>query len=296
MDDIARYRLLNACGVCGRQYDVSHLDGGRVVRCECGVRFAVRVQKPHDPRALKCSSCGGLLKDEARKCEYCAAEITLEEQRLSAVCPKCFARTASDARFCMECGIAIAPQAIFALADGTACPRCKGALRSREVAATLVTECSACGGMWLTPEGFLHACEHADQARAAESAAQSSARQPIEAQRVYYIPCLACGQLMTRKNYASTSGVIIDLCKDHGVWLDHRELERIVAFVRGGGLARAREREIERIEAEQRRLRAAKAEVSVVGEHRLNGDWLGLSPARRTGVDVLVDFLFGAGL
>ena len=101
---------------------------------------------------------------------------------------------------------------------------------------------------------------------------------------------------MTRKNYASTSGVIIDLCKDHGVWLDHRELERIVAFVRGGGLARAREREIERLKDEQRRLRAAKAEVSVVGEHRLNGDWLGLSPARRTGVDVLVDFLFGAGL
>ena len=42
--------------------------------------------------------------------------------------------------------------------------------RSREVAATLVTECGSCGGMWLTPEGFLHACEHADQARAAEFA------------------------------------------------------------------------------------------------------------------------------
>ena len=45
---------------------------------------------------------------------------------------------------------------------------------------------------------------------------------------------------MHRRNFASISGVMIDVCRKHGVWLDHSELERILAFVREGGLDRAR--------------------------------------------------------
>lgn len=250
-------RFLNACERCGRQYDVTHLAEGRRVPCECGARLTVRKLEPHSPRALRCSNCGGSLRDGASKCEYCAAEITLEELRLDAVCPSCFARRASSARFCMECGVEIAPQALFALVEGAGCPRCKGRLRSRSLGNTSITECSSCAGIWLDQDALLRLCERAE----AESvAAGALSRGPLPAaasgSRQGYIPCLACGELMARKNYASTSGVIVDSCRKHGVWLDAHELERILGFVRGGGLERARERQIEKLREEQRRLRA----------------------------------------
>ena len=56
----------------------------------------------------------------------------------------------------------------------------------------------------------------------------------------YYIPCLRCDELMVRRNFQGRSGIVIDLCRHHGVWLDHSELERIVAWIRENGPVRAR--------------------------------------------------------
>ena len=41
------------------------------------------------------------------------------------------------------------------------------------------------------------------------------------------MPCPECGQLMNRKNFANTSGVIVDVCRAHGIWFDDREVERV---------------------------------------------------------------------
>ena len=45
--------------------------------------------------------------------------------------------------------------------------------------------------------------------------------------------------MMNRRNYAHKSGVIIDVCREHGVWFDPDELQRILAWIRAGGRARA---------------------------------------------------------
>jgi Zn-finger nucleic acid-binding protein len=263
----ATARVLNACDKCGRQYDVSHLDAGRKVRCECGASFTVRVQEPHNPRVLKCANCGGVLRDAARKCDYCSAEITLEERRLTAMCPKCFARMAGDAHFCMDCGVAVQTTALYAVAEGTQCPRCKAPLASRVLGDVSLVECSHCGGFWMAHEAFVRACEEHDSATLVERALgeRPAAQQVLDLETVHYLKCIACGELMWRKNYGTASGVIIDVCKQHGVWLDARELERILAFVRGGGLARARQLEIERWKEEERRLRDARNAVPISG-------------------------------
>jgi Zn-finger nucleic acid-binding protein len=262
-------RVLNQCGACGRQYDVTHLESGRRVRCACGRTFDTLRRDSHVPRALRCSNCGGNLADGARACGYCAAVVTLEELRLSSVCPACFARMASDAHFCMECGIEIAPQALFAIATGVRCPRCKGELRSREVGGTSITECAQCAGMWLDSAAFERLCERKEVESVAPGTfgpppmlVSDSTRAGAPSQG--YIPCLSCAQLMTRKNFASTSGVIMDVCRAHGVWLDAQELERILAFIRGGGLDRARAKQIEtlrRAEAARRERQAAQSGV-----------------------------------
>ena len=62
---------------------------------------------------------------------------------------------------------------------------------------------------------------------------------------------------MHRKNFGGGSGVIIDWCRGHGYWFDATELEKIMAYVRAGGLDRARERQIEDARREAERARDA---------------------------------------
>lgn len=251
-------RVVEACAACGRQYDVTHVERGRRVRCLCGASLEVRHVEPHAPRALCCSNCGGNLVDGARKCSYCSAEITLREQRLDAVCPGCFARGASDARFCMECGLRIEPQALFALPEGQSCPRCAGDLRQRAVGKLLLVECRSCAGLWLTARQFEFLCRRSEADSVAPGTFASGSGREETYARQKYIPCLACRTLMLRRNYAGSSGIVLDACRQHGVWLDADELERVLTFIRAGGLERAREKQIRRLREQENRVRAAQ--------------------------------------
>ena len=69
------------------------------------------------------------------------------------------------------------------------------------------------------------------------------------------IPCPECGNLMNQKNFAGCSGVVIDVCKAHGIWFERLELMHIIRFIQDGGLAKAREQEIAKLQEEQARLR-----------------------------------------
>jgi Zn-finger nucleic acid-binding protein len=247
-------RLFNACGACRRQYDVTGFAPGTRLACQCGATFDVEHRRAHAPRALKCSNCGGVLAEAARKCEYCAAEITLEERRLDSLCPECSARMASDARFCMECGVRIDVQALAALPAESLCPRCKGSLRTRAVGATSVIECQGCGGLWLGHAAFEGLCQRTDEGKlVARSMPAAQVRRADVTESVAYLPCPTCRQLMNRKNYGGVSGVILDVCREHGVWLDHAELEKVLRFIESGGLDHARRREVERLEEKKRR-------------------------------------------
>src|SRR5204863_2759893 len=73
--------------------------------------------------------------------------------------------------------------------------------------------------------------------------------------KVSYVPCPECGQLMNRINFARCSGVIVDVCKGHGTWFDRDELSRIVEFIRGGGLEVARAKEKHEIEFQRQQLK-----------------------------------------
>ncbi len=75
---------------------------------------------------------------------------------------------------------------------------------------------------------------------------------------------------MHRHNFRDVSGVIIDSCNAHGIWLDPRELERLAAFVRSGGLERAKQHESKRLE---RRLAHQRKKLNNVhGRETLSGD------------------------
>jgi Zn-finger nucleic acid-binding protein len=60
---------------------------------------------------------------------------------------------------------------------------------------------------------------------------------------------------MNRSNFARTSGVIMDICKSHGVWFDADELPAIVEFIQKGGMELTRKKELAEIKDERSRLR-----------------------------------------
>ena len=117
------------------------------------------------------------------------------------------------------------------------------------IGATPMQQCSACGGSWLSTETFTALCtdREAQAAVSASFASGSSAAPaaPVRIGDVRYRRCAACQKLMNRLNFGRVSGVIIDLCKGHGVWFDPGELQRALTFVAGGGLTRMRESEAE---------------------------------------------------
>ena len=58
---------------------------------------------------------------------------------------------------------------------------------------------------------------------------------------------------MNRVNFGAKSGVIVDRCKEHGVWLDGGELRQLFEWMKLGGQLLEQERqEQQRKEVEQR--------------------------------------------
>ena len=59
---------------------------------------------------------------------------------------------------------------------------------------------------------------------------------------------------MNRMNFARCSGVIVDVCRGHGVWFDRDELRGIIEFIRAGGLDLSRQKEKREIAFEREQL------------------------------------------
>lgn len=52
---------------------------------------------------------------------------------------------------------------------------------------------------------------------------------------VRYIKCPVCNKTMNRRVFGKRSGVIVDSCRDHGVWLDGGELGQLMRWTKAGG-------------------------------------------------------------
>jgi Zn-finger nucleic acid-binding protein len=167
----------------------------------------------------------------------------------------------AGSRFCSRCG-AEATRELLDDAKPLSCPRCREQMQALRLGATAVRECSACGGLWLDPESLQKLADAREQH--ADVVSVLATRLPVvpaTTDVVRYVPCPSCGKLMNRVNFAHSSGVIIDVCRTHGLWLDRGELERLLDFIGSGGLAVARRRDEQRLIEEQRRVTALQGTV-----------------------------------
>jgi Zn-finger nucleic acid-binding protein len=259
-------RFLTACKACHRQFDVTGFRQGEKIRCVCG--FVIEVPPPpsREARTLHCSACGGKIRGSSPTCTYCGSEVALADRRMGLACPECFVRLPEGARYCAECGVEIRPEALRTIRASAACPRCKGQLVLRELARGQFTECINCAGIWLDSTVFDRVLEERDAEALGQIvtlARPAVAVGDVEGSPVRYLSCPTCGEIMHRKNFAGCSGVVLDWCKGHGFWFDAEEMEKVLAFIRSGGLDKARRIEIDRSKKEIERLEAKKRSIAM---------------------------------
>ena len=205
---------------------------------------------PEDAHSLHCPNCGAVADPDSGRCPFCRARLA------TVSCPSCFSRIFDGAAFCSFCGARRSRSE--AHADAARCPSCRGVLALVDVGGTPLLECASCDGIWLDADVFEALCAGSESQAAVLH--RLAGRTPAAADaRVTYRPCLRCGTMMNRLNFGRLSGTIVDVCRGHGTFLDAGELHAVLAFIRAGGLDRARDRQIEDLKDEQRRLRDQQA-------------------------------------
>ena len=211
---------------------------------------------------LNCPMCGAAAASDDPTCNYCGARLA------TVACASCFAMMFLGSKHCPRCG---APAGQRADSDLPArkCPRCAMEMHSLMLGSAAIRECERCLGLWVDVPAFEKICADREQQAAVLGAASAAPTKPVQGvDKVRYVPCPECQQLMNRINFARCSGVVVDVCKGHGTWFDREELSRIIEFIRGGGLDAARSREKAALEEERRQLetlRRKEHSASIIG-------------------------------
>jgi Zn-finger nucleic acid-binding protein len=214
---------------------------------------------------LNCPMCGAAAETEAVCCLYCNARLA------TVACPSCFAMMFVGSRHCPRCGTQ-AERAEAKAEDARRCPRCHTHLETVAIGTINLRQCARCGGLWVLAAIFEQICADREQQAAVMQAHPANAtanREAAETDHVRYVPCPECSQLMNRINFARCSGVVIDVCKGHGTWFDREELQRVIEFIRAGGMSVARTREIEQLAEERRRLQQEQFAAATRSHSRL---------------------------
>jgi Zn-finger nucleic acid-binding protein len=229
-----------------------------------------------EARSFRCPQCGAATRSGAARCPYCRARLA------TVSCPACLGLMFAEAEFCGSCG---ARRSRRAEPAGAPCPGCRGSLHGVSVGDVGILECTECDGLWLDAAAFERIC--ADREAQAAVIHGGEGRTPGIEKRVSYRPCVRCGTMMNRVNFARLSGTIVDVCKGHGTFLDAGELQAIVGFIQGGGLARARQRQIEDLKEQERRLKDQEARA-LSGRYSTATGPLFVDTGMRLGFDTLI--------
>lgn len=195
-----------------------------------------------------------------------------------ASCCSCSAPLPSDTSRCRYCGTrndmnfgATNRFAVFREASRRQCPHCQiplQTIRPTQDSAFIIERCEICFGLFFDP-GEVQAFLEASVTKAFEvnfkQIVNINRERASKDHKVRYIKCPQCGKLMNRVNFGYRSGVVMDQCKQHGVWLDNGELVHLMEWKNAGGQLLDEQKKTERLKEEQRKARAAAAKKSGPG-------------------------------
>lgn len=129
------------------------------------------------------------------------------------------------------------------------CPRCDIRLKTLDLKLNgtfLIERCVQCLGLFFDP-GELEALLEGTVSNVflidRKGLDSINLRRQADQYPIAYIKCPVCTQYMYRVNFGTRSGVIIDRCKGHGVWLDGGELRHLMEWMKLGGKLLDQERQ-----------------------------------------------------
>ncbi len=185
-------------------------------------------------------------------------------------CSNCSAPLPSNTAVCRYCGTrndmdftAVGRFAVAQEDSGRICPLCEIPLESIRLTsdgAFVIERCKTCYGLFFDP-GEIQAFLDASVAPAFEINFEEIThinRERADMDRpVRYFKCPVCRNIMNRVNFGYRSGVVMDQCRKHGVWLENGELVQLMEWKKAGGQLLDEQIKTERLNEERRKAEAA---------------------------------------
>ena len=111
------------------------------------------------------------------------------------------------------------------------CPTCDLAMHVATLCGEALERCGACGGELCSHQALRRLV--AAHAPAPGAPAGAYARPSPLSDPVRYRKCPGCGEMMLRKNFHGSSGIVVDVCPADGIWFDRGELGMVFEFSNG---------------------------------------------------------------
>jgi Zn-finger nucleic acid-binding protein len=177
-----------------------------------------------------CTNCGAPLRSKTTICGYCQTVNDVDLRR----------------------PITIAPSEHQ---ENRICPRCSCTLLTIDISGSdtfHIERCEQCFGIFFDSgelECFLNTARITDSATTDYYRLTALVNENFHRDYpVCYIKCPVCQQFMNRVNYGRKSGVVINKCASHGIWLDSGVLHHIVNWIDAGGPELEREHKTRQLE------------------------------------------------
>ena len=171
-----------------------------------------------------CVNCSAPLQPNSITCEYCGSRNDVDLKGINYYTTN----QPESERICPRCNTGL--QTIDLKLDGT----------------FLIERCDGCLGLFFDPgelEALLEATVKNVFTIDRGQLDRLNSTPGGSDYGVVYVKCPFCSQFMNRVNFGAKSGVIVDRCREHGVWLDGGELRHLFEWMKAGGKLLQQERE-----------------------------------------------------
>lgn len=192
----------------------------------------------HDGRELprlRCLYCGASHKESDTQCGVCLSPIA------RIMCTACGARIAAGENTCI-CGAPLLPAASN---HEMACPRCKSALEKSVLDEnTIAHRCPRCLGSFFDIQDWTVVIDRTVVGKPLPVGGfvpLPPGRELPSEKLMEGAACPRCREPMERITFATRSRVVVDVCANHGMWLDAGELVALCAFMKPAAVSRAQD-------------------------------------------------------
>jgi Zn-finger nucleic acid-binding protein len=233
------------CGGCGTTYFGEFCPGCAIP--EENEETAWERERQQERTATSfCTQCGNEIP-QGEPCPICAAKwarprpepdpVAVDTVPILRLCPGC-GNEVEDIHRCPICAHGAAHGTKPPPDPGPLCPRCDQMLEEQQWDDVRVMACASCHGVQFPPNGLRRTLtrlrEEADPDEAALAEERTKNLHAALPDKVRYKRCPVCKHSMNRRNFASLSGIILDVCGQHGTWVDSAVFERLAALASRG--------------------------------------------------------------